>query len=279
MPHSLSQVYVHLVLPMQDRIQSLSDRATRQRLHGYMTGIFKNLESPSLQIGGGDDHVHALFRLSRVQPIARIVEEVKKGSSIWMHNRVQDFRWQDGYGAFSVSPENVDKAIHYIENQELRHHEQTFVDEYRRIVERCGGREHAVAIHLIFSTKNRFPFLMDKTLRQLLHERLAKICERAGCPGLGVGGIADHVHILYRLSEEKSLARVALDLKTTTSAWLATHRSMEGFHWQDGYGTFSVSPQDIPGVIRYIENQEEHHRHETSLAEYDRLQRRPSSTP
>ncbi len=274
MAHSLGQVYVHLVLSAQARIPALSDGAMRGRLHGYMTGIFRNLGCPSLRIGGGDDHIHALFRLSRVQPIGQVVRDVKKGSSSWLRGcRVKGFRWQEGYGAFSVSPRNVDKAIRYIENQEVHHLEETFADEYRRIVRRCGGLEREVVIHLVFSTKNRFPFLTDKTLRLLLHSRLAKICENGGCPCLRVGGIEDHVHILYRLSQEQSLARVTQNVKTATSAWLATRHGLRGFDWQDGYGTFSVSPQDVAGMTRYIENQEEHHRHETFPDEYDRLRR------
>jgi len=271
MPHSLGQVYVHLVLSTASRAPVLNNQVLRGDLYGYMTGIFRNLGSPSLRIGGVEDHLHALFRLSRMQPIVHVVQEVQRGSLNWLHNRGgKDIYWQGDYGTFSVSPQNVNSVIRYIKNQEVHHRKESFADEYHRILQKSGGHEHKVNVHLIFSTKNRFPFLADKTIRQLLHNRLAEICEAAGCPCLRVGGVEDHVHLLYQLSQEQSLARTAQEVKKNSSRWLATQHNMPDFDWQDGYGAFSVSPQHTVAVIRYIENQEEHHRHETFTDETSR---------
>ena len=67
------------------------------------------------------------------------------------------------------------------------------------------------------------------------------------------------------------MARVAQEVKKTSSTWLATHHRMWNFDWQDGYGAFSVSPQDVATVVRYIENQEEHHHQETFADECARI--------
>ncbi len=269
MPQSLGQVYVHLVFSTKQWIPFLADKAQRSALHGYMTGIFKNLKCPSLRIGGIADHVHALFRLSRVRSIAEVEQEVKRGSSSWLRARgLAAFEWQEGYGAFPVSPQNLDGVTRYIENQEALHLDLSFHDEYAGLVDKCSGLENTVDIHLVFSTKKRTPYLIDGTVRQLLYKRIADICENVDCPALAVGGFEDHVHILYRLAHEEKLARVSQEIKKTTSSWLARRHRIMYFDWQEGYGAFSVSPQHVPAVIRYIKNQDEHHRHESFANEY-----------
>jgi len=276
MPHSLGQVYVHVVFSTRNRVAFLTDRDLRGDLYGYMTGIFRRLGCPSLRIGGADDHVHALFRLSRVEPIVQVVQEVKRGASTWLGARgVKEFGWQEGHGAFSVSPEHVDRVIAYIRNQETFHRKATFDDEYRGFLQRSGGLEHRVDVHLVYSTKNRIPYLTDESIRRQLHSHLETLCENLGCPSLRTGGVEDHVHILYRLSPEVPIARVTQEIKKRSTTWLLTHHDLGYFDWQDGYGAFSVSPRHAPAVIRYIENQEEHHRHETFVAEYARILKNP----
>ncbi len=263
MPQSLGQVYIHLLFATRDRTPFLADDALRSDLYGYTTGIFKNLGCPSLRIGGGADHIHVLFRLSRVQPIAQVEQEAKRGSSGWLRARgIEAFEWQEGYGAFSVSPQNLDGVVRYIENQEELHRDQTLAEEYAKLLKKTGGLQQKVDIHLVFSTKNREFFLIDDTVRRLLHQRIAEICEGLDCAAQQVGGVEDHVHILYRLCHRQTLARVAQEVKKTTSSWLARRHRIMYFDWQEGYGAFSVSPQHVPAVARYIANQEEHHRPE-----------------
>ncbi len=272
MAHSLGQVYVHLVFSTKECIPFLVAGALRSDLHGYMTGILRNLGCPSLRVGGVADHVHVLFRLSRVQAIGQVEQEVKRGSSAWLRARgVEAFEWQEGYGAFSVSPQNLDGVIRYVENQEDLHRDLLFADEYGGFLDKCDGLEHEVDIHLVFSTKNRTPFLIGSTVRRHLHARITEICETMDCPALQVGGFEDHVHILYRLSPEQQLARVAQEVKKSSSRWLSMRHRIMHFDWQEGYGAFSVSPQHVPAVIRYIKNQHEHHQHETFAEENSRM--------
>lgn len=138
MPQSLARNLIHLVYSTKNRRSFISENV-REQLFAYQAGIFKQWESPAIVIGGIDDHVHALFSLSKNFALKKVVEEVKKGSSRWMKTqgeRFQDFYWQTGYGAFSVSQSNVDTVVKYIETQAEHHRLVTFQDELRALLKR-----------------------------------------------------------------------------------------------------------------------------------------------
>jgi putative transposase len=136
MPQSLVQIYLHLVFSTKDRQPFLRDRSFRERTHAYLAGICDNQNSPSLRVGGFEDHVHILCRLSKTLDVAALVRELKRDSSKWIKDenpRLADFHWQNGYGAFSVSPSHVEALKEYILNQEEHHHRESFQDEFRRL--------------------------------------------------------------------------------------------------------------------------------------------------
>jgi putative transposase len=141
MPQSLAQIYIHVVFSTKNRQPFLNDRAFCERTHAYLKGICDNQGSPSLRIGGVDDHVHLLCRLSKTLDIATLVRELKRDSSKWVKDenpRLADFHWQQGYGAFSVSPSHVGPLDKYIINQEDHHCRETFQDEFRRLCKKYG---------------------------------------------------------------------------------------------------------------------------------------------
>jgi REP element-mobilizing transposase RayT len=138
MPQSLVKNLLHLVYSTKNR-QPWIPREHRKALFAYQAGIFKACESPALVIGGVEDHLHTPFSLSKNQPLIKIVEEVKKGSSKWMKTagpRNADFCWQAGYGAFSVSQSAVDAVKKYIDKQEKHHRTINFQDELRMLFRR-----------------------------------------------------------------------------------------------------------------------------------------------
>lgn len=118
-------------------------------------------------------------------------------------------------------------------------------------------------VHLVFSTKNRTPWLGDDT-REELHAYLIGILRNLDSPSLATGSVVDHVHILLRQSRTLSLAKVVEELKKSSSKWLKTRpcQSM-GFGWQTGYGAFSVSASMVPAVVAYIGDQTAHHQRHT----------------
>jgi putative transposase len=129
-----------------------------------------------------------------------------------------------------------------------------------------------IYLHLVFSTKDRVPFLQDEAIRDEIHNYLGGTCNKLGCPSLRVGGVEDHVHILCRLGRGIEVADLFQGLKHDSSLWIKTKsKSLTDFHWQNGYGAFSVSPGHVEALRIYIANQEEHHRTETFQEEYRRL--------
>jgi putative transposase len=119
----------------------------------------------------------------------------------------------------------------------------------------------AVYLHLIFSTKNRMPFLKDRDVRSEVHAYLSGISRNLDCPAILVGGVADHVHILARQSRTITQADWVKELKRASSLWTKErHPSLKDFAWQSGYGIFSVSQSSVEKVTAYISEQEEHHR-------------------
>ena len=127
-------------------------------------------------------------------------------------------------------------------------------------------------IHLIFSTKHRFPFLADKTISTDMHAYVAKILREQDCETLIVNGVDDHIHALFALSRTHSIASVVKEIKRTSSGWVKElSPRLTKFHWQGGYGAFSVSQSNLTEVIRYIETQDEHHKRMTFQDEYRAL--------
>ena len=123
--------------------------------------------------------------------------------------------------------------------------------------------------HLIFSTKDRFPFLSDNKLRTDMHAYLAKVLRQQDCETLIVNGVEDHIHALFALSRTHSISSVVKEIKRTSSGFAKDlSRTLAKFHWQNGYGAFSVSQSNLAEVIKYIENQEAHHKRITFQDEY-----------
>lgn len=111
----------------------------KEELYAYIGGICKKMECDPICIGGYSDHVHVLCLLSRKVALMKLVEEIKSHSSRWMKMKsgeLQGFYWQEGYGAFSVSPFHVQMLKGYIKNQEEHHQQNSFQDEYRTILEK-----------------------------------------------------------------------------------------------------------------------------------------------
>ena len=118
----------------------------------------------------------------------------------------------------------------------------------------------AVYIHLVFSTKERRPFLRDPTVRESLHSYPGRISKQLGCAPLIACGVEDHIHQLVRLGRTISQAEWVKELKRVSSLWIKREYQVRLFEWQGGYAAFSVSYSDIETVRQYILNQSEHHR-------------------
>lgn len=130
---------------------------------------------------------------------------------------------------------------------------------------------HVLSVHLIFSTKERRPFLAPE-IRERVWAYQSRILQNLECYSITIGGVADHVHVLCNLTKKTAPMKVVEVLKKDSSKFVKTLAAhLDAFAWQDGYGLFSVSPAHIAAVRKYIENQEAHHRKESFQMEYVRI--------
>ena len=133
MGQSLVKNYIHIIFSTKYRIPLILD-SIQTELYSYIGGICKQLDCYPIKIGGFIDHVHILCMLSKKVPLVKLLEEITAHSSKWIKTKddtFSKFYWQNGYGAFSVNPDEIDKVIAYIENQKEHHSKKTFQDEYR----------------------------------------------------------------------------------------------------------------------------------------------------
>ncbi len=123
-------------------------------------------------------------------------------------------------------------------------------------------------MHVVFSTKDRAR-LIDAELREKLYPYMGGIIRELGGSALAFNGTADHTHLLLLLPAKTALADVMRVLKTNSSRWVhETWADRRAFGWQPGYSAFSVSQSVADDVLRYIENQEDHHHRKTFKEEF-----------
>jgi REP element-mobilizing transposase RayT len=138
MSQSLVKNYIHIVFSTKHRVPLINPPFEKE-LHAYLGGICNALECPVLTVGGYTDHVHILCLLSTKIALMQLLKELKANSSKWMktkHPDLNNFYWQDGYGAFSVNPAEVEIVMDYIKNQHEHHRTKSFQEEYRAFLKK-----------------------------------------------------------------------------------------------------------------------------------------------
>ena len=127
-----------------------------------------------------------------------------------------------------------------------------------------------VIVDLVFSTKNRVPTITNE-LRHELHSYLGGVLKNLACDPITVGGVENHVHLLFGLSRTVTIAQITEKLKTSSAKWAKERHSH--LVWQTGYGAFSIGASDVKQAAGYIRNQETHHRQIDFQDEYRSLLR------
>ena len=128
--------FFHLIWSTKGR-QNLILPKIQDRLYGYMGGIIKNSGASLLQAGGIANHVHLLIEVSNLDKYSSIIRDTKARSTIWLKSEFPEchqFKWQDGYGSFSVSYSHLERNCEYIKRQEQHHANQTFETEYLKLL-------------------------------------------------------------------------------------------------------------------------------------------------
>lgn len=115
-------------------------------------------------------------------------------------------------------------------------------------------------IHLIFATKYRENIIKQTDLSEL-YAYITGILNHIDCPMICIGGTTNHVHVLCVLNKNMALSKMVEEVKRSSSKWIKSKDSFyRQFGWQNGYGAFSVSQSKVEIVVKYIQNQEEHHK-------------------
>ena len=138
MSHSYIQCRLRCIFSTKGR-RNLIPADMQPRLWAYIGGIARDNEMIALVVGGTANHAHVLLALPATITIAKAMQRIKAGSSLWLHETspsMSGFAWQEGYAAFSVSASRMDETVRYIEQQDEHHRTLSFEDEFRRFLER-----------------------------------------------------------------------------------------------------------------------------------------------
>lgn len=129
---SYTQSYIHVIFSVKGK-NSLIKTEWDEKLYKYITGIVQNKNQKMLAINGVEDHIHFLIGMKPSCCLSDLVREVKKSSNAFIKDRRftrHNFKWQEGYGAFSYSHSSLNNVIAYIKRQKDHHKKRTFKDEY-----------------------------------------------------------------------------------------------------------------------------------------------------
>jgi len=140
MANTYSSVFYHVVFSTKNR-ERLINAEIENRVWAYIGGIARKHKLTALQVGGIEDHIHALVLSPPIYAPSQIAQFLKGESSKWIHEefpKLKSFAWQDGYGVFSVSKSRVPVVIEYIKNQREHHQTESFEEEYVKLMKLHG---------------------------------------------------------------------------------------------------------------------------------------------
>ena len=139
MPSTHLCLNIHVVFSTKERCPYI-EPTWRERLHAFLGGAIRQTGAVPDAVGGVGDHVHLLVGLRAAHCLADVVQDIKTASSKWVHREIRQhiFSWQEGYGAFTVSPSHRVRVKSYIANQEEHHRQKTYQEEYLELLEKAG---------------------------------------------------------------------------------------------------------------------------------------------
>ena len=136
MANTYSSLFYYIVFSTKHR-QNFIHQEIENRVWGYIGGVARKHKLTAIQVGGIENHIHALVMSPPVFAPSQIAQWLKGDSSKWIHTEFLDlkrFAWQDGYGAFSVSKSKAPDVVEYIKNQREHHRRESFEDEYLKLM-------------------------------------------------------------------------------------------------------------------------------------------------
>ena len=140
MGNSLVKIDIHLIFHIKTTGVKMRE-CDLNDIFAYIGGIIKGVNGIPIEIGGRTDHIHILASLPKTMALSEFVRTIKSNSSRWIKDIdvcYKMFEWQEGYGAFSVSPTLLDKTINYIRSQEEHHAKRNTKEEYKMFLDAYG---------------------------------------------------------------------------------------------------------------------------------------------
>lgn len=140
MANTYTSLHYHVVFSTKNRVAHLTPEI-QQRVWPYIGGVARKHKMTALQVGGFDDHIHALVMAPPTLAPSQIAQYLKGDSSKWIHEtfpKLRDFAWQEGYGAFTVSKSNLESVVSYIQKQREHHQQRSFQEEYLDFLQKHG---------------------------------------------------------------------------------------------------------------------------------------------
>ncbi|TKB71071.1 MAG: IS200/IS605 family transposase [Nitrospira sp.] len=140
MANTYTSLHYLIVFNTKNRVGHITPEI-EQRVWAYLGGVARYHKMTALQVGGVDDHIHALVMAPATLSPSQNAQYLKGESSKWIHETFQelrDFAWQEGYGVFTVSKSNLESVINYIQKQRESHRQRTFQEEYLDFLQKHG---------------------------------------------------------------------------------------------------------------------------------------------
>ena len=140
MANTYTKLNIHIVFHVKSTSVCIKNEDL-PKVFAYIGGIVRNVDGYPVTIGGIENHIHILATMPKTMSVSEFVQKIKANSNRWiktLDKYYESFAWQEGYGAFCVSPSLLKKTIHYIETQEQHHHEESVRDEFKRFLKENG---------------------------------------------------------------------------------------------------------------------------------------------
>ena len=138
MANTYTQIHLQVIFAVKKRT-GLIQKEWKDELYKYITGIIQAQDHKLLAINGMPDHLHVFFGMRPIQSLSDLMQDIKQDSSKWINQKKfikEKFEWQEGFGAFSYSKSQASRVISYVQNQEVHHRKITFLDEYKKFLEK-----------------------------------------------------------------------------------------------------------------------------------------------
>ena len=138
MANTYTQIHLQGIFAVKKRT-GLIQIEWKDELYKYITGIIQEQDHKLLAINGMPDHLHVFFGMRPIQSLSDLMQDIKQNSSKWINRKKfikEKFEWQEGFGAFSYSKSQASRVIAYVQNQEVHHRKITFLEEYKKFLEK-----------------------------------------------------------------------------------------------------------------------------------------------